>query len=177
VWACAFTKTERESWQPQHEAFSSLYNFAVAQMREAVYMDLAGDGIKLACRYFQQCAWVFERLMPMVGIVLKGVITPDLTKEALEMNKYLCLAQAQYLFFRTARDQNMSPVMLSKTCAQTADYFQKAYEFCQINHKIAACGNFGHVLGYHAKFYKACSWMYLAVAQISKYKETTKGCG
>ena len=63
-------------------------------MREAVHMDLAGDGIKLACKYFQQCAWVFEHLITKVGIVLKGVITPDFSKEALEMNKYLCLAQA-----------------------------------------------------------------------------------
>jgi hypothetical protein len=57
-----------------------------------------------------------------------GEATLDFSKEALVMNSNLCLAQAQYLFFRKARDAKMKPLVLSKICAQISIYFQKAYE-------------------------------------------------
>jgi hypothetical protein len=43
------------------------------------------------------------------------------------------LAQAQYLFFRKARESKMKPVTLAKICAQISIYFQKAFEANQIN--------------------------------------------
>lgn len=115
----------------------SLYNYAVAQMRQAVYMELDQEGIKKACIYFQQCAWVFEYLTSQVGTLKQGKNTLDFAKEALMMCHYLCLAQAQYLFYRKARDASMSPAMLAKTCAQTSVYFKKAFEANQINPLLA----------------------------------------
>ena len=76
------------------------------------------------------------------------------------MSSNLCLAQAQYLFFRMARDKNMKPEMLSKICAQISVYFQKAYEANQVNPGLRAFenGNFANVLGYHSKYYLAMSY-------------------
>jgi hypothetical protein len=46
-----------------------------------------------------------------------GEATLDFSKESLTMSANLCLAQAQYLFFRIAREKQMKPEMLSKICA------------------------------------------------------------
>lgn len=99
-------------------------------------MSLEGDGIKNAKGYFEQSAWVFEHLQHIVGTLPPGEITVDLSKEALTMSSNLCLAQAQYLFFRKARESGMKPVTLSKIAAQIAIYFQKAYEACMINQAL-----------------------------------------
>ena len=103
--------------------YSSLYNFAVASARQACFMDLAGDGIKNASKFFSQAAWVFEHLQTLVTQLPAGEATLDFSKESLTMSSNLCLAQAQYLFFRMAREKQMKPEMLSKICAQISVYF------------------------------------------------------
>ena len=40
----------------------------------------------------------------------------------------LCLAQAQYLFFKKASDAGMAPKVLAKIAAQVSIYFQKSFE-------------------------------------------------
>lgn len=62
TWDCAFTGKRIVSCNPHLEMVSCLYNFGVAQMRQACYMPLEGNGIKLACKYFQQSASVFNQL-------------------------------------------------------------------------------------------------------------------
>lgn len=94
TWYCSITKEKKVSPQPLHEMFSCLYNFAVAQMRQAVYMDLDAEGIKKACWHLQQSAWVFEHLIPLVSRIKEGEICEDFRKEALVMNMNLSLAQA-----------------------------------------------------------------------------------
>jgi hypothetical protein len=66
--------------------------------------------------------------MTQVTQLPAGEATPDFSKEALTMCENLCLAQAQYLFFRKARENKMKPVTLAKICAQIGIYFQKAFE-------------------------------------------------
>ena len=44
------------------------------------------------------------------------------------MNSNLCLAQAQYLFFKKASDAGMNAAVLSKIAAQVSIYFEKAFE-------------------------------------------------
>ena len=91
-------------------------------------MDLSGDNIKVASKLFCEAAWVFEHLQTLVTQMPAGEATLDFSKESLTMSSNLCLAQAQYLFFRLAREKNMKPAVLSKICAQISIYFQKAYE-------------------------------------------------
>jgi hypothetical protein len=99
--------------------------------------------------------------MTQVTQLPAGEATPDFSKEALTMCENLCLAQAQYLFFRKARENKMKPVTLAKICAQIGIYFQKAFESNQINPSLRSYdnGNFGNILGYHAKFYNAMAYL------------------
>lgn len=117
TWYCAFTKVKKQSQLPLIEMYSSLFNYATANMRQACYMSLDGDGTKNAGIYFQQSAWVYEHLLTLVTQMPAGEATPDFSKESLVMCSNLSLAQAQYLFFRKARESKMKPVTLSKICA------------------------------------------------------------
>lgn len=164
---------------PLLEMYSSLYNYAVASMREACYGDLSGDGIKEASKRFQESAWIFEHMIATVSQLPAGEATTDFSKECLSMNMNLCLAQAQYLFFRKARDSGMKKGTLAKICAQIGIYFQKAHEDCLINPNLRAFegGHFGNVLGYHAKYYTAIAWYNIAEAQVELTDKTSKDCG
>ena len=96
-------------------------------------MDLSGDGIKNASKYFCRAAWIFEHLQTLVAQLPANECTADFSKEALTQNSNLCLAQAQYLFFKKASDAKMKPPILSKIAAQISIYFEKAYNANQIN--------------------------------------------
>lgn len=142
-------------------------------------MDLGGDGIKTASKNFQESAWVFEHLISQVSQLPAGEATVDFSKESLSMAQNLCLAQAQYLFFRKARDAGMKKNTLSKICAQIGIYFTKAHEDCQVNPHLRAfdAGHFANVLGYHGMYYTALSWLNLAEYQVELTNKNSKDCG
>lgn len=73
----------------------------------------------------------------------------------------------------------MKPVTLAKICAQTAIYFQKAFEANQVNPNLRAYynGMFSNVLGYHAKYYAAMAYNLLADSQIAFVLDKAKECG
>ena len=120
-------------------------------------MDLSGDGIKVASKLFQQSAWVFEQLLAMVSQLPPDCATTDFNKESLTMNSNLCLAQAQYLFFKKASEAGMNAGVLSKIAAQVSTYFEKAFENNQVNPNLRSFDNrrFAGVLGYHARYFMA----------------------
>ena len=96
-------------------------------------MDLTGEGIKEASKFFMQAGWVFEHLRTLVTGLSPSEVTVDFTAEALGMLSNLMLAQAQYLFYRKANEAGMKASILSKTSMQVAEYFKKAYELSQTN--------------------------------------------
>jgi len=57
-------------------------------------MDINGDNIKLACKYFQQSAWVFNHLLTLTSYLPAQEQTADFSRESLTMINNLCLAQA-----------------------------------------------------------------------------------
>lgn len=133
TWYDSFTRQKKVSSSPLIDQYSSLYNYAVCCSRIACFMDLGGDGIKVASKLFQQAAWIFEQLQTMVTALAAGESSTDFNKETLSQNSNLCLAQAQYLFFKKASDAGMKPAVLSNVAAQVAIYFDKAFEANQSN--------------------------------------------
>ena len=136
TWYDSFTRQKKVSASPLLDQYSSLYNVAVCQARTACYMDLQGDGIKQASKLFQQAAWIFDHLQTMVTSLPAGESSTDFAKETLTQNSNLCLAQAQYLFFKKASDAGMKPTVLAQVAAQVAIYFEKAFEANQINQQL-----------------------------------------
>ena len=95
------------------------------------------------------------------------------------MNSNLCLAQAQYLFFKKASDANMAPKILAKVAAQVSMYFQKAFECNQVNQQLRAYqnGTFANVLGYHSKYFMAQAYLNLTRATFDAADKAGKGMG
>lgn len=83
------------------------------------------------------------------------------------MNSNLCLAQAQYLFFRKGSDSGLPADKLAEVSAQVGIYFQKAFENNQVNIGLRQydMGKFANILGYHSKYFTA-----LAYWQIAQHK-------
>lgn len=155
TWTDSYDRKAVSAANAQLDQISCLYNYAACKSLRACFMDLGGDGIKVASKLFQEAAWVFEHLMTVCAQLPAGLGTTDFSKETLVMNSHLCLAQAQYLFFKKASDAGMPPAMLSKIAAQVAIYFQKAFESNQVNPALRAYNNgqYANVMGYHAKYF------------------------
>ena len=92
VWGDSFSKQVCSSSSAFFDALCSKYNYAVCLARIACYMTLEGDGIKYACKYMQQAAWVFDNLKTEVAGLKPGETGPDFTGEVLGMLAALCLA-------------------------------------------------------------------------------------
>ena len=95
------------------------------------------------------------------------------------MNSNLCLAQAQYLFYKKACDAGMKPMVLAKISAQTSKYFQLAFESNQINISLRGFegGKFCNIMGYHAGYFDAMAWWQLASADYAAADKAAKGMG
>ena len=115
IWYDSFSKKRVDTYSPILDALSSKFNVGVCLSRIACYMKLDGDGIKYACKYMQQAAWIFEDLVQNVSQLKPGETGPDFTKESLSMLSNLMLAQAQYLFYKLATEKKQSADILSKT--------------------------------------------------------------
>ena len=99
-------------------------------------MSLEGDGIKFACKYMQQAAWVFDSLKGDVAQLKPGECSPDFTSETLDCLSNLMLAQSQYLFYKLATDKKQSPEMLSKVALKISEYFKEAHKYGNCNRAV-----------------------------------------
>lgn len=135
VWYDSFTRQKVEGGALLAQ-LSSQYDYAVAIMRTACFRDLSGDGIKIASKHFMQAAWLFENLISRSSQIPANETSTDFCKETLTMCSNLCLAQAQYLFFKKASDAGMAPKILARVSAQVSIYFDKASEACNINSQL-----------------------------------------
>ena len=126
MWYDSFTKQKKISKSPTLDAISSLYNYGVACARIACFMSIEGDGIKEASKMFQQAGWIFDSLRSKVGALQPSEVTVDFTSDCLSMLSELCLAQAQYLFYKKAAMAGMKAGILSKTAMKVAEYFKNA---------------------------------------------------
>jgi len=128
VWTDSFSGARVESRAALLEAISSKFNYAVCLSRRACYMNLEDDGIKYACKYMQQAAWIFDDLKKNVSQLNPSDVTCDFTCETLECLSTLMLAQAQYLFYKMATEKKQSPELLSKVALQISEYFKLSHE-------------------------------------------------
>ena len=138
IWGDSFAKQVVASPSALFDALSSKYNYAVCLARIACYMNLEGDGIKYACKYMQQAAWVFDSLKNEVGSLKPGETGPDFTSEVLSMLAALCLAQGQYLFYKLATEKKQSAEMLAKVSTKISEYFKEANGFAAMNKATVA---------------------------------------
>ena len=96
-------------------------------------MSLQEDGIKYACKYMQQAAWIFDDLKKNVTQLNPSEVTCDFNTEVLDCISYLMLAQAQYFFYKMASEKKPNPELLSKIALQISEYFKMSHEKGSMN--------------------------------------------
>ena len=80
-----------------------LYNLgAIVSASAAATERTSDEGLKLACKQFQEAAGIFAHIQEKVVANLAGAVTPDLSEQGLGMIKSLMLAQVQACFYEKA---------------------------------------------------------------------------
>lgn len=174
TWLDSFSNDRVDSYSLVFDALNCKFNYGVCLSRIACFMSLENDGIKYACKYMQQAAWVFEDLKTQVAQLKPGETSPDFTSETLSMLSNLMLAQAQYLFYKLATDKKQSAEVLSKVALQISVYFKEAFDQSQMNRAIKRFqnGQFTGILEYHAKYFEASAWLVLGISRFQTAKDT-----
>lgn len=115
-------------------------------------MSLEGDGIKYACKYMQQAAYIFDNLKTEVSSLKPGETSSDFTGEVLGAMAALCLAQAQYLFYKLATEKKQSAEILAKVATKISEYFKECSSLIVKNQATTQFQNgaFKAIISYHA---------------------------
>jgi hypothetical protein len=126
-----------------------------------------------------QAGWIFDQLKSKVGGLQPSEVSTDFTSDSLSMLSDLCLAQAQYLFYRKAVGAGMKAGILSKTSMQVADYFKNAYQHSQTNAGIKQydSGRFAGVMHYHSYYFESMAYLCLAIDSYKQVETTSRGMG
>jgi len=90
------------------------------------------DGIRTACRHFQQAAGIFKYIKENITRNVRGGCTPDLSEDGIEFAKQLMIAQAQVCYYEKAvRDRKatgaMKPIILAKLANQASAYYKSVF--------------------------------------------------
>ena len=121
----------RDAFQPgmrqgeadlRFERAAVLFNVASAVTFEAASQNRrSAEGIRRACKLFQEAAGVLHAVAALVGEAAWGAsASVDLAPRTLATLASLMLAQAQRCFYEKAEQDAMSPKLLSKIAAQVA---------------------------------------------------------
>lgn len=91
----------------------------------------------------------------------------------------LCLAQAQYLFYKLATEKKQSAEMLAKVATKISDYFKEANDLAKNNQATVQFqqGQFKGILAYHAQYFEASAWLVLGIHRFTAAKEEGKDMG
>eukprot|EP00347_Sterkiella_histriomuscorum_P012850 403366986 len=177
LWYDSMTLQQHYSESLYLDMASSLFNFAVACSRIACYMDLTGDGIKEASRFFQQAAWALDHCKTFHNQLPVGAQYQDFSIDNLNMLHNLMLAQAQYLFYKKATDNQMKAAVVCKIAMQVSTYFGLAFNFGTANQytRNYEKGVFLRIQDYHTGYFKAIAHLILGSDELKQVASQGQG--
>ena len=85
------------------------------------------DGVKVACKFFQEAAGVFAFVKDHISIKVDSPKPVDLSLEASKMLEHIMLAQAQECFHEKALRDGKSAAILAKLAKHAGDLYAEAY--------------------------------------------------
>ena len=177
-WRDAFQSGMRQGEADlRFERAAVLFNVASAVTFEAASQNRrSAEGIRRACKLFQEAAGVLHAVAALVGEAAWGAsASVDLAPRTLATLASLMLAQAQRCFYEKAEQDAMSPKLLSKIAAQVALLYAEVLSalrapplskhmgshdgswaaICEANHKM-----FGALAQFHAAAEHASDYQY-----------------
>jgi programmed cell death 6-interacting protein len=109
------------------EQAAILFNCASMESHAGVQCDRTDpEGLKAACKHFQQAAGIFKHLKDNVCPKITGDLTSDFSQEGLELLVGVMLGQAQACFYEKAVKGKMKSGIVCKLAAQAADFYNQA---------------------------------------------------
>eukprot|EP00963_Diacronema_lutheri_P000140 scaffold5_cov331-Pavlova_lutheri.AAC.83 len=127
VWKDAFkTKDKTALRSIKAEQAAILFNLGATISQQAIETDRDSEnGIKLACKYFQEAAGVFA-LVRQTGVAKIPAAGKDLSNESSTMLENLMLAQAQECFFVKATVDGRSSGICARLAKQAELFYREA---------------------------------------------------
>jgi len=131
-----------------------LWNLAAIESLRGTRADRSSDeGIRNACKFFQQACGILDLLKEKILPLLKGVkVTSALTEDGVTMAKHLMFAQAQACFYEKScldkKAGTMKAAIVGKLAQQASVYFNQAYNYTKTVQMSAVLdsswGAYGH---------------------------------
>uniref|UniRef100_A0A061S6K1 Programmed cell death 6-interacting protein n=1 Tax=Tetraselmis sp. GSL018 TaxID=582737 RepID=A0A061S6K1_9CHLO len=157
VWYDAFKPSKKTSQANLHfEKTSVLFNLGAVLSQMAISSDRSDpQGVKDACRYFQEAAGAFAYLREHEAMKVENPKPIDITPECTAMLEKLMLAQAQEIFYEKAIADGKTNAVVAKLGKQVAILYEEVHRAITGNAVLA--GHFdkswsNHTLG-KSQFY------------------------
>ncbi|WIA15140.1 hypothetical protein OEZ85_001828 [Tetradesmus obliquus] len=124
-WTDAFRPSKKTSQSNIHyEKAAVLFNVAAVISQQALQVDRAtADGIKEACKLFQEAAGMFGHLKESEAAKVDNPRPVDLSPECLSMMEKLMMAQAQECVYHKAVMDKKSPGTLARLAKQAGNMY------------------------------------------------------
>eukprot|EP00192_Tetraselmis_astigmatica_P021564 CAMPEP_0117665820 /NCGR_PEP_ID=MMETSP0804-20121206/10026_1 /TAXON_ID=1074897 /ORGANISM="Tetraselmis astigmatica, Strain CCMP880" /LENGTH=299 /DNA_ID=CAMNT_0005473283 /DNA_START=175 /DNA_END=1071 /DNA_ORIENTATION=+ len=135
TWYDAFKPTKKTSQSNLHfEKAAVMFNIAAVLSQVAISADRSDpQGVKDACKYFQECAGALNYLKEHVCMKVEHPRPIDLTPDCASMLEKLMLAQAQEIIFEKAIADNKSHGVTAKLGKQTAILYEEVFRALSSN--------------------------------------------
>eukprot|EP00882_Tetradesmus_deserticola_P013778 GHRQ01014632.1.p1 GENE.GHRQ01014632.1~~GHRQ01014632.1.p1 ORF type:complete len:252 (+),score=113.48 GHRQ01014632.1:112-867(+) len=126
-WTDAFRHSKKTSQPNIHfEKAAVLFNVAAVLSQQALQVDRAtADGLKEACKLFQEAAGMFGHLKENEASKIDNPRPVDLSPECLGMMEKLMMAQAQECVYHKAKMDKKSPGTLARLAKQAGNMYSE----------------------------------------------------
>jgi len=128
-WYDSIRKKRKQDYSVHFEMAAVLYNIGALYSKEAIRKKRSMDELKEACTLFNQAAGVFDYIAGNDDLNKWGDEN-DMSVDNLKMVSALMIAQAQACFFEKACANKVSPTLVAKLAAGTAQLFNVAESAC-----------------------------------------------
>ncbi|WIA35320.1 hypothetical protein OEZ86_003775 [Tetradesmus obliquus] len=172
-WTDAFRPSKKTSQSNIHyEKAAVLFNVAAVISQQALQVDRAtADGIKEACKLFQEAAGMFGHLKESEAAKVDNPRPVDLSPECLSMMEKLMMAQAQECVYHKAVMDKKSPGTLARLAKQAGNMYG---EVSAIFNQPAVVQHFERSWVAHTKMKASLYDVNALMDQAKQYNSDTK---
>eukprot|EP00882_Tetradesmus_deserticola_P007422 GHRQ01007820.1.p1 GENE.GHRQ01007820.1~~GHRQ01007820.1.p1 ORF type:complete len:451 (+),score=222.51 GHRQ01007820.1:112-1464(+) len=172
-WTDAFRHSKKTSQPNIHfEKAAVLFNVAAVLSQQALQVDRAtADGLKEACKLFQEAAGMFGHLKENEASKIDNPRPVDLSPECLGMMEKLMMAQAQECVYHKAKMDKKSPGTLARLAKQAGNMYS---EVSAVFNEPAVVQHFERSWVAHTKMKASLYDVIALMDQAKQYNSETK---
>jgi len=173
AWKDAFKPYMKQSEaDTRFERVAIFFNLAAVVSFSAIAQKRSdAEGIRLACRQFQQAAGLLEAVTSMVSSTpWANTVTPDISPTTLQTLQTLMLAQAQRCYYEKADADGLSPALLCKIASQVSTFYADVHAALCTSCKEHVDSSWAEVVGCNQKMFEALTQFHAAAQHASAFE-------